>query len=133
MQVTTYDPTKVNLVVGGQAITNYADSSMIQVARSEDSVSAVVGAQGDVAYQENANESGNITVTLSGTSSSLPYLRNIALKRTEVAVLMTDANDDSAVVVSGSRCRVTRPPDLTRAKQIGSETVTIFVPSLVIR
>jgi len=133
MDVTVYDPTKVNLVVGGRAITNYADSSMIQVARAEDSVSAVVGTQGDVTYTENANESGNITVTLAGTSSSLPYLRDLALKRTEVAVMMSDTNDDSDVVVSGSRCRVVKPPDMTRAKQIGSETVTIFVPSLVIR
>ena len=108
----------------------FATDSMITVARSEDMVTTAVGVQGDVTYNENANDSGTMTVTLSGTSSSLPTLRDLALRRQQVSVLLADANDDSNVYVSGDRCRITRPPDLTRAKEIGSETVTIFVPSL---
>lgn len=128
--VTTYDPKKVSLVVNSRIITGYANDSMIAVARSEDIVTTSTGVQGDVTYNENANESGTITVTLSGTSASLPYLRDLSLKRKQVSVLMSDANNDSNVYVSGDRCRITRPPDLNRAKEIGSETVTIFVPSL---
>ena len=128
--VTTYDPTKVSLVVNGRVITGFATDSMITVARSEDMVTTAVGVQGDVTYNENANDSGTVTVTLSGTSSSLPTLRDLALRRQQVSVLLADANDDSNVYVSGDRGRITRPPDLTRAKEIGSETVTIFVPSL---
>lgn len=128
--VTTYDPKKVSLVVHSRIITGYANDSMIAVARSEDIVTTSTGVQGDVTYNENANESGTITVTLSGTSASLPYLRDLSLKRKQVSVLMADANNDSNVYVSGDRCRVTRPPDLNRAKEIGSEAVTIFVPSL---
>ena len=128
--VTTYDPTKVSLVVNGRVITGFATDSMITVARSEDMVTTAVGVQGDVTYNENANDSGTMTVTLSGTSSSLPTLRDLALRRQQVSVLLADANDDSNVYVSGGRCRITRPPDLTRAKEIGSEPVTIFVPSL---
>ena len=128
--VTTYDPKKVNLVVNSRIITGYASDSMIAVARSEDIVTTSTGVKGDVTYNENANESGTITITLSGTSSSLPYLRNLALKRTQLSVLMVDANADSNVYVSGYRCRVTRPPDLNRSKEIGSEPVTIFVPAL---
>jgi len=130
IEIASYDPKKVNLIVNGVVIQNFADGSLITIARSEDIVSPVVGAKGDVTYNENANESGTITATLSGTSSSLPYLRNLAVKRKEVSVLVTDANDASAVSVSEKRCRITRPPDLNRAEQIGSETVTIFVPSL---
>ena len=128
--VTTYDPTKVSLVVNGRMITGFATDSMITVARNEDMVTTAVGVQGDVTYNENANESGTMTVTLSGTSSSLPFLRDLALRRKPFSVLLVDANDDSNVYVSGDRSRITRPPDLTRAKEIGSETVTIFVPSL---
>lgn len=128
--VTSYDPTKVSLVVNGRMITGFATDSMITVARNEDMVTTAVGVQGDVTYNENANESGTMTVTLSGTSSSLPFLRDLALRRKPFSVLLVDANDDSNVYVSGDRSRITRPPDLTRAKEIGSETVTIFVPSL---
>lgn len=81
-------------------------------------------------YNENANESGTITVTLMGTSSSLPYVRSLALKRKEVSLMIVDANDSASVNVAEERCRVIKPPDITRAKEIGSESVSIFVPSL---
>ena len=83
-----------------------------------------------IEYNENANESGTITVTLMGTSSSLPYVRSLALKRKEVSLMIVDANDSASVNVAEERCRVIKPPDITRAKEIGSESVSIFVPSL---
>lgn len=72
IEVASYDPKKVNLVMNGKIITGFASDSMITIARNEDTVTTQVGVKGDVAYNENANESGTITVTLMGTSSSLP-------------------------------------------------------------
>ena len=118
IEVASYDPKKVNLVMNGKIITGFASDSMITIARNEDTVTTQVGVKGDVAYNENANESGTITVTLMGTSSSLPY------------VMIVDANDSASVNVAEERCRVIKPPDITRAKEIGSESVSIFVPSL---
>ena len=130
IEVASYDPKKVNLVMNGKIITGFASDSMITIARNEDTVTTQVGVKGDVAYNENANESGTITVTLMGTSSSLPYVRSLALKRKEVSVMIVDANDSASVNVAEERCRVIKPPDITRAKEIGSESVSIFVPSL---
>ena len=130
LEVATYDPKKVNLVMNGKIITGFASDSMITIARNEDTVTTKVGVKGDVAYNENANESGTITVTLMGTSSSLPYVRSLALKRKVVSVMIVDANDSASVNVAEERCRVIKPPDITRAKEIGSESVSIFVPSL---
>lgn len=93
IEVASYDPKKVNLVMNGKIITGFASDSMITIARNEDTVTTQVGVKGDVAYNENANESGTITVTLMGTSSSLPYVRSLALKRKEVSVMIVDAND----------------------------------------
>ena len=126
IEVASYDPKKVNLVLNGKIITGFASDSMITIARNEDTVTTQVGVKGDVAYNENANESGTITVTLMGTSSSLPYVRSLALKRKEVSLMIVDAS----VNVAEERCRVIKPPDITRAKEIGSESVSIFVPSL---
>ena len=128
IEVASYDPKKVNLVLNGKILTGFASDSMI--ARNEDTVTTQVGVKGDVAYNENANESGTITVTLMGTSSSLPYVRSLALKRKEVSLMIVDANDSASVNVAEERCRVIKPPDITRAKEIGSESVSIFVPSL---
>lgn len=130
IEVASYDPKKVNLVMNGKIITGFASDSMITIARNEDTVTTQVGVKGDVAYNENANESGTITVTLMGTSSSLPYVRSLALKRKEVSVMIVDANDSASVNVAEERCLVIKPPDITRAKEIGSESVSIFVPSL---
>ena len=67
IEVASYDPKKVNLVMNGKIITGFASDSMITIARNEDTVTTQVGVKGDVAYNENANESGTITVTLMGT------------------------------------------------------------------
>ena len=130
IEVASYDPKKVNLVMNGKIITGFASDSMITIARNEDTVTTQVGVKGDVAYNENANESGTITVTLMGTSSSLTYVRSLALKRKEGSVMIVDANDSASGKVAEERGRVIKPPDIPRAKEIGSESVSIFVPSL---
>lgn len=130
IEIASYDPKKVNLVVNGVAITGFSADGVITVTRNEDIVTTQVGAKGDVAYSENANESGNIAMTLMGTSSSLPYLRTLAVKRTPLSVMISDANDATAVNVAEEQCRILKPPDITRAKEVGTETVNIFVPSL---
>lgn len=102
MDVTSYDPKKVNVAVNGAIITGYASDSMITATKNEDAVTTEVGCKGDVVYSENANESGTITITLQGTSSSLPRLRSLASSRKQISVTVSDANDS---MISASRRR----------------------------
>ena len=131
--VTTYDPKKVNVIVGGRVITGFASDGVVTLAKSEDSVTPSVGAKGDVTYSENANESGTVSLTLMSTSSSLPYLRDLEAKRRAVNVSITDANDDTAFTMNEDNCRITKMPDVARQKEQATVTVTIFVPSMTIR
>jgi hypothetical protein len=133
VSVTTYDPKKVNVIVGGRVITGFASDGVVTLAKSEDSVTPSVGAKGDVAYSENANESGTVSLTLMSTSSSLPYLRDLEAKRRAVNVSITDANDDTAFTMNEDNCRITKMPDVARQKEQATVTVTIFVPSMTIR
>lgn len=133
VNVTTYDPKKVNVIVGGRVITGFASDGVVTLAKSEDSVTPSVGAKGDVAYSENANESGTVSLTLMSTSSSLPYLRDLEAKRRAVNVSITDANDDTAFTMNEDNCRITKMPDVARQKEQATVTVTIFVPSMTIR
>ncbi len=133
MNVTNYDPKKVTVNVGGRIITGFADSSMVTVSASEDRVTPTVGAQGDVVYSENANESGSVVMSFQPTSASLPYLKKLAVNREETDVLISDANTDTAETISGSRCRVTKIPDRKKEKAAGTVDVTIFVPKLEYR
>lgn len=86
-----------------------------------------------ILYSENANESGNVVMSLQTTSAALPYLKRLAINREETDILISDANTDTAETISGSRCRVTKIPDGKKEKAAGSVDVTIFVPKLEYR
>ena len=130
MTITNYDPKKVTVNVGGRIITGFAESSVVTVNSNEDRVTPAVGAQGDVVYSENANESGSMVMSLQTTSASIPYLKRLAIDRKETDILITDANKDTAETISGSRCRVTKIPDGKKEKAAGTVDVTIFIPKV---
>ena len=133
MDVTRYDPTKGNVAVDGAIITGYASDSMITATKNEDAVTTEVGCKGDVVYSENANESGTITITLQGTSSSLPRLRSLASSRKQISVTVSDANDSDDISITAQKCRVVKMPDVSRGKTSGNVTISIFVPNLQVR
>lgn len=133
IEVATYDPRKVNLILNGRVITGFNSEGVIKITRNEDIVTTAVGVKGDVAYSENANESGNISFVLMETSSSLPYVRELALKRKPVQVTITNANDMGAVQVAEEDCRILKPADANSDKEVGGETINIFVPFLNFR
>ena len=130
IEIASYDPKKVNVNINGKIITGFSPDGVINVVRIEDIVTPTVGTKGDVTYNENANESGQVTLHLLGSSSSLPFLRSLAVKRKEIRLTITDANDAGAVQFAEERCRIIKPPDLAKAKEIGSTDINIFVPTL---
>jgi len=133
MEVMSYDPTKVNVVVAGRIITGFAADGVINLTRNADSITPAVGAKGDVVYSENADKTGTAAMTLMSTSASLAYLRELEAKRKMVTVSVQDKNDADGFIMSCDNCRVLKMPDANRAKEQGSVTVNIYVPALEIR
>lgn len=131
--VTTYDPQKVNVIVDGRVITGFASDGVVTLTRNSDSVTPAVGAKGDVAYSENADETGTVAITLMSTSASLSYLRGLEAKRKMVTVSVQDVNDNDASVMSCDNCRVLKMPDAARTKEQGTVTINIYVPFMVLR
>lgn len=131
--VTSYDPQKVNVIVAGRVITGFASEGVVNLIRNSDSVTPAVGAKGDVAYSENADETGTVAITLMSTSASLSYLRELEAKRKMVSVSVQDKNDSDGFVMACDNCRVLKMPDANRAKEQGTVTVNIYVPSMVLR
>ena len=131
--VTTYDPQKVNVIVDGRVITGFASDGVVTLTRNSDSVTPAVGAKGDVAYSENADETGTVAITLMSTSASLSYLRGLEAKRKMVTVSVQDVNDNDAFVMSCDNCRVLKMPDAARTKEQGTVTINIYVPFMVLR
>lgn len=130
MEITNYDPMKVSVIVSGLVVTGFSDSSVVKVARNEDIVTPSVGAQGDVVYSENANQSATITMSLQSTASALQKLRSMAKSRREVEVVISDASNDGGELLSAGRCRITKVPDSNKDKVSGSVDVTIFAPAV---
>ena len=131
--VTTYDPQKVNVIVDGRVITGFASDGVVTLTRNSDSVTPAVGAKGDVAYSENADETGTVAITLMSTSASLSYRRGLEAKRKMVTVSVQDVNDNDAFVMSCDNCRVLKMPDAARTKEQGTVTINIYVPFMVLR
>ena len=131
--VTTYDPQKVNVIVDGRVITGFASDGVVTLTRNSDSVTPAVGAKGDVAYSENADETGTVAITLMSTSASLSYLRGLEAKRKMVTVSVQDVNDNDSFVMSCDNCRVLKMPDAARTKEQGTVTINIYVPFMVLR
>lgn len=132
-EVYSYDPLKVNVIVAGRIITGFAADGVVNITRNSDSVTPSVGAKGDVAYSENADETGTVALSLMSTSSSLAYLRDLEARRRMVTVSVQDVNDSDGFVMSCDNCRIMKMPDANRSKEQGTVTVNIYVPFLVLR
>lgn len=130
MDVQTYDPKKVTVNINGRVITGFASDGIITLSHNEDIVTPSVGAQGDVAYAENANNSGNAALPLMSTSSSLAFIRELCAKRKAVRFSVSDANDADAIQVSEENCRILKMPDVPRGKEQTTVTVNVYIPSL---
>lgn len=129
----SYDPRKVNVNVNGTILTGFAADGVVTVSKNEDAVTPNVGCKGDVVYEENANESGTIAVTLQGTSPSLAMLRRLASGRRTFSVSISDVNSDDPISISAQKCRILKLPDIARGKNSSTATVNIYVPNLVVR
>lgn len=128
--VATYDPKKVTVTMNGRIITGFAPDGVVTIAHNEDIVTPTKGAQGDTVYSENANESGTATLPLLSTSSSLPYLRDLAARRKAINFGVTDANDYDPIKVNEENCRITKVPDAPRNKEETTVSVAVYIPDL---
>jgi hypothetical protein len=129
-QPMTYDPKKVTVAINGRAITGFANDGVITLTHNEDIVTPSVGAQGDVAYSENANNSGNAALPLMSTSASLAYLRDLCAKRKALQISVSDANNTDEIHVNEENCRILKMPDTPRGREQATVTVNVFIPDL---
>lgn len=124
----TYDPDKVSVIINGTIITGFDTAGVFTYTRTGDIVTPTVGVQGDVAYVENRDETGTLTITLMPTSPQLPMLRRMAAARKSLSVVVNDANEYDPLNISAEDCRITKIPDVGRTKDLGSAQITIFIP-----
>ncbi len=77
MEVKTYDPAAVNLVVGGFRLSGFASGTFIQLARDVPRFSDDYGVDGEPIRWDSKNPFSRLTVTLSQTSTSNAVLSRL--------------------------------------------------------
>ncbi|MDR1465441.1 MAG: DUF3277 domain-containing protein [Oscillospiraceae bacterium] len=131
--VKTYDVAKYNIAVNGRYLTGFVTGGKCTTAHNTDTTTPYVGCMGDVIYQESSDNTGTATVTLVPTSASLPFLRDLCVRRVPCELTISDANVSRRVAVQASDCRITKVPDVAGQATLSDATVTLFIPNLEYR
>lgn len=73
----TYSPKKVQVIVANQIMTGFAEDSLVEVEKAENDFDKEIGADGEVARTQSADESGSVTISLMQTSASNDILNSL--------------------------------------------------------
>lgn len=107
--MSSYDPAKVNLIVGGIPVTGFADGTMIEVEYVNDNRSMHIGTQGEGRHIESKDRSAIFTVRLADYSASNDAFALLDLAGVPVPILVQDKTTKAALAFSES-CTVRKVP-----------------------
>lgn len=113
------------VIVDSMIITGFMDSEAISTDKNEDEVSAHVGADGSVTFNESNDNTGTIAITLKQDSASAPLLD--ALRRSKRTFAAEVSDTANGVRISGSRCRIVKPPARAYGPEVTGLEYTILV------
>ncbi len=122
--ITRYNAKDTVVMVGGVYITGLGED-MISGEKSEDNVSAAVGAQGDVVANEVNNDLGEITITVQGTSPQKAYLLELAKTKEMVEVWVINKNIGEKM--GGTQCQIKKTPSLEYSAELADREFTFLV------
>lgn len=119
----TFDPGKIQVIIGGFEISGFADGTFVEAGRDEDAFTKVVGAKGEVSRSKSNNKSGFIKIILQQTSPSNDTLSAIAIADEQtnagvVPVIVKDALGTS--LIFSAEGWVKKMPDYGAGKEIGN-------------
>lgn len=122
--ITRYNAKDCVITVGGVYITGLGED-MVSGEKDEDSVNAVVGAQGDVVVNEVNNDLGTITLTVQGTSPQKGYLINLAKSRAMFDIWVN--NKSIGEKFGGTKAVMKKYPTLEQGAELADREFEIQV------
>ena len=122
-----YDPTEVTVVVDGEVVTGFADDSMVEAEPLEDKHELHKGAQGEGTFIINANDGGEITLSLDHNSPTLSTLNELYQDSEIFAVDIQDNNSDFEEDAGGSEAMVQNMGSMERGGDVSDREVVIIV------
>lgn len=122
-----YDPKEVYIIVDGHVVTGFADDSMVSAERQEDKVETHVGAQGEVTFVKNANDVGEMTISLKHNSPSIQKLQELYRAGNRFPVNVEDQNFDGDVGAGGSEAMISNPGAFERGGDVSDKEFTLLI------
>jgi len=125
---TTYDPTKLTVIVGGVIVSGFIDGDFITAKRDEDLYMKRVGADGHVARARNGNKSGSIEIKLLQSSpavnelSALVALDNFLFDGDILIPIQIVSPGDGAELVVSTQSWLKTPPEIVFGKEVGERS-----------
>lgn len=126
----TYNPKKVNLVLGGFLVTGYADGTFIKLKwNNPELFKRHIGGQGEVTRTERVDTSGTIEISLMQTSPAHTFLHNLAKLKGTFPVLQTYKGDNN-FAAAGPNAWVEKMPDEESATEVSKRDWVIAVEDM---
>jgi len=128
MATSTYDPTKLTVIVGGVIVTGFSDGDFITAKRDEDLYMKRVGADGHVARARNGNKSGTIEIKLLQSSpavneiAALVALDNFLFDGDILIPIAIVSPGDGAELVAATQAWLKTPPEMVFGKEVGERS-----------
>ena len=122
-----YDPQEVFVIVDGYVVTGFTEDSMISAERSEDKVETHVGSQGEVTFVKNANDVGQMTISLKHNSPSISKLNELYKAGNKFPVNAEDQNFDGDVSAGGSEAMISNPGSFERGGSVSDKEFTLLI------
>jgi len=128
MATSTYDPSKLTVIVGGVIVSGFSDGDFITAKRDEDLYMKRVGADGHVARARNGNKSGTIEIKLLQSSpavneiAALVALDNFLFDGDILIPIAIVSPGDGAELVAATQAWLKTPPEMVFGKEVGERT-----------
>lgn len=121
MELKTYDPKEVNIIIGGAIINSW---NAVTVEREEDQNIMSAGTSGENTRTKNANNLGTITLTLPQTSGDNGILTGLAVADDVFSVMIQDKSGSSVHVMA--EAVIGKRPAAEYGKEAGEREWTIM-------
>jgi hypothetical protein len=124
----TYDPTKLTVIVGGVIVSGFSDGDYITAKRDEDLYTKRVGADGHVARARNGNKSGTIEIKLLQGSpavseiAQLVALDNFLFDGDVLIPISIVSPGTAAELVVSTQSWLKTAPEMVFGKEVGERT-----------
>ncbi len=121
-----YDPSKVQVNIGGEIATGLDDQNFIRAERNNDQYAVKAGAYGGSVRTRNNDRSGTITIRFLQTSPMIAKLRELEKKGDPFEVVITDNNEQGDNGCTAEKAWVKKPTPFSRSAKDEEPYVVTF-------